>query len=204
MPLREKRYAIILSSVSALMWRPIGFFYWRINLNDMKKASCRIICLIWQKLNLKLIGSTLNSNIRDSLLFVLQGKPVESRHNCWRSPGFCRDISPDFLLSNVGRQNTKDLYCSLTLRSHSKEDDEVYRGKFLSHFYRFLVRTLVLIFWFLLAIKIPKTLAVIPKKTMRRAVANLYPFLLRLKRFSDGGGQLWGSCWDIGPDSQSF
>ena len=34
------------------------------------------------------------------------------------------DISPDFLLSNVGGQNTKDL-CSLTLRSHSKEDDEV-------------------------------------------------------------------------------
>ena len=41
------------------------------------------------------------------------------------------DIGPDFLLSNVGGQNTKDL-CSLTLRSHSKEDDEADRGKFLS------------------------------------------------------------------------
>ena len=34
------------------------------------------------------------------------------------------DIGPDFLLSNVDVPNTKDL-CSLTLRSHSKEDEEV-------------------------------------------------------------------------------
>ena len=47
------------------------------------------------------------------------------------------DIGPDFLLSNVGGHNTKDL-CSLTLRSHSKEDDEADRGKFLSLFSRFL------------------------------------------------------------------